>query len=373
MSPDRLPTTYNVRDLSPDKLEELASAYARDGFVLLESVEPVTQALQNLVRETAEISLSDWQALLDPNQSAGLLPRECRQRLSKVTTTPSLTETILSQLGTVLERLLGPLVHVSSTFHTQVKGGPTDVAPVDHGGYPEQTDFMELHGQYLLHQDFTGANIPTTPSGLTLWVGLNGCQDWTLRLVRGSHRLGMLVDRWLRLDDERLQSLGEPVDVPAQPGRAIVFSSMLVHGTSNPGPMRRVSCDIRFFPLCGYLPTQPHFLSPDPLQSLRSCPDQDPVLLAPRREALAWLGQWRDDEPMEPLAPLQWPRFLQASLQGNARRARQHFDALVHPELASGSADAFAKRFYGRSPERSALHQTWARLGLDLSAQQPSP
>jgi len=365
-------TTFDLRDLSPARLDTMASAYARDGLILLQGVDAVTEVLSDLVRQTAGFSASEWSALLDPRRAEGPLPRELRQRLSKVTTTESLAETILSELGSLFERLLGPLVHVSSTFHTQVKGGPTEAAAVDHGGYPAQSDFMELHGQYLLHQDFTGANIPTTPSGLTLWVGLNDCDDWTLRLHRGSHRMGMIVDRWLRLDDQRLGELGIPIDVPARAGQAVVFSSMLVHGTSQPGPSRRVSCDIRFFPLCGYLPTRPHLLARDPLKVLRQSRETDPVLLAPRQEALTWLGQWQSDQPVELLSPLEWPRFLQASLRGEVDQARQHFDALVHPHLASGSSDTFAQRFFGKAPEQEALQSTWAQLGIDRSTAGPS-
>jgi hypothetical protein len=65
---------------------------------------------------------------------------------------------------------------------------------------------MEVHGAYLLHQDFTGAPIPTVPSGLTMWVGQNDCPNWTLRLYPGSN-----------LED--LTFLGSGValgDVPAQ-------------------------------------------------------------------------------------------------------------------------------------------------------------
>ena len=61
------------------------------------------------------------------------------------------------------------LAHVSSTFHGQCKGQNSD--ETYGGGYTG--DSKEVSAPYLLHQDFTGANIPTSPSALTLWAGVN--------------------------------------------------------------------------------------------------------------------------------------------------------------------------------------------------------
>ena len=140
----------------------------------------------------------------------------------------------------MFRRLFGPLVHVSSNYHAQVKGG--DVLRVDRGG--GVGEYREVQGQYLIHQDFTGARIPTSPSQLTLWVAQNSSPDWTLRMYPGSHRNGLLNNQWVSLDDPWLAQFGTPVDVTAEEGLAVIFNSLLLHASSNPGPRRRVSCDI---------------------------------------------------------------------------------------------------------------------------------
>src|SRR5690348_4347310 len=81
---------------------------------------------------------------------------------------------------------------------------------------------MEVHGAYQLHQDFTGASFPTSPSHMILWVGLNECQDWPVRLYPRSHRLGLLCEGFVPVDHPRLAKLGKPIEFQARPGTGII-------------------------------------------------------------------------------------------------------------------------------------------------------
>ena len=101
---------------------------------------------------------------------------------------------------------------------------------------------------------------PTSPSAVTLWVSMNSCPDWTVRFYPASHRQGLLCNDFLELDDQRLAALEKPIEVHAKIGTGVLFNALMLHGTGNPGSQRRVSCDIRFFPLCAFLPSTVHFL-----------------------------------------------------------------------------------------------------------------
>src|SRR5262249_13043401 len=123
-----------------------------------------------------------------------------------------------------------------------------------------QQSCMEVHGPYQLHQDFTGASLPTSPAAVILWTGLNNCPDWPVRLYPRSHRLGLLCRRFGPVEHPAVPQVGQPIEIHAQPGSGIVFNSLLLHGTGSAGPGRRVSCDIRFFPSCPHLPSPPRTL-----------------------------------------------------------------------------------------------------------------
>ena len=63
----------------------------------------------------------------------------------------------------------------------------------------------------------------------------------------------------------RLAQLAPPVEIEARAGTGVIFNALLFHGTGKLGARRRVSCDLRFFPLCGFLPSEVHFLDDQPL------------------------------------------------------------------------------------------------------------
>ncbi|MEP6999582.1 MAG: phytanoyl-CoA dioxygenase family protein, partial [bacterium] len=255
--------------LTAENVAAAAQQFEEDGYFILEGVaDDITSLFKPIVAERLGVSAAEMEEILDPNSPPVVLPVEVRQRMSRIDTSPVLAKALLALLEPVISRLIGPIVHVSSNFHGQFKGG--EVKPVDHGGYDPNAQYLEVQGQYLIHQDFSGAAIPTSPAGITLWTPLNSCPDWNLRLYPGSHRHGLLCQQWLKLEDPRLSPFRPPIDIQAQAGTAVIFNSLLLHSSSNPGPRRRLSCDLRFFPLCGFLPSTPHILGSQPLRVLRT-------------------------------------------------------------------------------------------------------
>jgi hypothetical protein len=251
-------------------------------------------------------------------------------------------------------------VHVSSTFHGQFKGG--EVAPVDHGGYAK--DYLEVQGQYLLHQDFSGAAIPTSPCGVTLWVGLNTTPDWNLRLYPGSHRYGLLCNEWLRLEDPRLSPFGKPIDISAKAGNAVLFNSLLLHSSSNPGPRRRISCDIRFFPLCGFLPSLPHCLAAQPGARLAEGLEREtgPTLRSPFLETVAFLGGDLPAEAVPPHSMANWGHYVSHLMQGNPQEALPWLERFVNEELGFDPAEVFTAKFHNRPIQLEPIRTAAARL-----------
>jgi hypothetical protein len=269
-----------------------------------------------------------------------------------VTTPPELRDALFAALRPVIARLLGPLVHISSTFHAQFKGG--EVKPVDHGGY--KNDFLEVQGQYLLHQDFTGASIPTSPTAITLWVPQNSCPDFNLRLYPGSHKVGLICESWLKLDDPRLAWLGKPIDVVAEHGTAVIFNSLLLHSSSNPGVRRRVSCDIRFFPLCAFLPSEVHVLDSRPMATIRRrlAEERGETLRAPLLEDLAFLGEGTITPGVPPLSIANWANYLSALFAGDPG-ALAHFEAFVNREHGWDAAEKYTSKYHDRPVHAETL------------------
>ncbi len=350
---------------STDTLEAAARHYEEHGFFMVEGVgEAVTRHYKPLVADRLQVSLADLDGILDPNSPPMILPIETRQRMSRIDTTPELAAALLGNLEPVLERLIGGLLHVSSNFHGQFKGG--DVKPVDHGGYDPNAQYLEVQGQYLIHQDFSGAALPTSPCGVTLWTPLNSCADWNLRIYPGTHRFGLLCHEWMKLEDPRLAAFGiTPVDVVAEAGTCVVFNSLLLHSSSNPGPRRRVSCDLRFFPLTGFLPSQVRLLGTDPLATLRAglAREDGPTLKAPHLEAAAFLGLVTAPTPCPPYSILNWANYLAVLLNGSPEDALPHMERFVN--LAQGidsGVDIYAKKFHNREVHRTTLANLLAAL-----------
>jgi hypothetical protein len=349
--------------LSGPSLDAALQHFEEQGFFIVEGLEKtITSHFKPIVAERLRVDQAEFERILDPDSPPMILPVETRERLSRVTTPPELGANILRTMGPVFSRLIGPLVHISTTFHAQFKGG--DVKPVDHGGYDPKAQYLEVQGQYLIHQDFSGAALPTSPSGITLWVALNSCPDWNLRLYPGSHRHGLLCNQWLPLEDPRLKPHGAPVDIQAKTGIAVIFNSLLLHSSSNPGPKRRLSCDIRFFPLCGFLPSQVHALAPKPGAALLEARDRTRgiTLRSPILEALAFLGQ----DVAQPDAPAHsnydWVNYLNSLLHGDPDGALPHLARFVHPTLGVDGVEAYAPKFHNRQVHASTLRSARERI-----------
>jgi len=347
---------FRLDQLSGANLERAALHFETHGYFMLEGVgEALTRHFKPLVAEQLMVDLNELERILEPDSPPVVLPEEIRKRMSRITSTPDLQQTLLTNLNEMLRRLLGPFVHVSSTFHGQFKGG--EAKPVDHGGYDPNAKYLEVQGQYLIHQDFAGAALPTSPCGVTLWTPLNSCSEWNLRLYPGSHRHGLLCQEWMKLEDPRLASFGEPIDVKAEFGTAVVFNALLLHSSSNPGYKRRVSCDIRFFPLCAFLPSEVHVLGNDPLGEFRRGLQRSdgPTLREPFLEAAAFMGVQRDLERCEQYSILNWSNFVRNTVNGDLDAALADLGRFTNAERGIDGVEAYAAKFHDRQIHASTL------------------
>jgi phytanoyl-CoA dioxygenase PhyH len=257
----------------------------------------------------------------------------------------------------VLARLLGPIVHISRDFHAQFKCGAT--GRVGYGGYDSQQSFMEVHGAYQLHQDFTGASLPTSPSALILWTGLNDCEDWPVRIYPRSHRLGLLCRRFVSVDHASLTRLGEPLEIQARPGSGIIFNSLLLHGTGSAGPGRRVSCDIRFFPSCPYLQSLPRSLVESPAAFIeeRLARETGETLRAPLLENQAIAACMGDNVKAAPHSILNWANYLNDVCNGDPDRAADHLARFANAEIGLDSPGTYIEQFHGRPMQPATLER----------------
>lgn len=343
----------DVNHARPQQLEEAVQFFEEHGYVRLSGLqESVAPAFEDSLAETIGISRSALQPLLNPRAEAAIFDKHVRQRLSRITTSPRLAHSLLSSLSPLLKAVFGPIVHVSGTYHGQFKGGALSDAAKDIATYHNESaaDYMEVHGAYRLHQDFTGASLPTSPSGVTLWVALNSCPESTLRIFPGSHRLGMFCHKMWKADDPRLSELAPPVEIEARAGTGVLFNALLFHGTGKLGALRRVSCDLRFFPLCGFLPSEAHILDERPIEFLhrQRARAAGPTLLAPVLEQLAFLGNdvTVDDPPAH--STLNWVNYLVELMRDRADSALPHLTRFINTDLLEDPETVFTQKFHNR-------------------------
>lgn len=337
----------DAKNLAPHVLREAAAHYSERGYVRLTGLEDsVTAPFQDILTRQLGVDEAGMAAILESEGLSYDFTSEERAAVSRIETDPELAGSLLDAVGPLLNALIGPVLHVSSTFHGQFKGG--DNAGVRVGGGIE--DHMEVQRPYLLHQDFAGARIPTSPCGVTLWVGINTTPDWKLRLYPGTHTLGLLCQEWMELTDERLAAFGEPLDLPGTRGDAVVFNALLLHGTGDKGPCRRVSCDIRFFPLCGWLPSKFHTLTDRPLEELRAAraAKADETLRAPLLEVGAYLGEEGGIDEAPPRSILNWAAYVRALMEGRIAGSESHIARFVNEEVGIDPPATYIDRFHGR-------------------------
>lgn len=362
----------SLLDLSPANLEEAAAFYAETGYLALRDTEAkLTPKLEEVLGGIMEELELDLGALLDGSMPLYAFTEEQRKTLSQIGSSPDLQAWLVAALEPLLLRLLGPVVHVSRDFHAQFKGGDMKAPAVDHGGYPGGTTYLEPFGQYLLHQDFTGASLPTSPGFLTVWVPLTTGPNWGLRLYPGSHRRGIMCNEWIQLDDERLEMLGKPVDFPAERGRALVFHGLLLHSTANPGEARRVSCDVRFFPLCGFLPSTPWLLDTDPATELEPPAGDDEILRASRLEAQVYLGRPPAIDGLPEHSVLNWVRYVERIVAGDRDGALEHLERFTNPALTGETSEVYRKKYHHQPLCEEMIERTRAAFGEPASASHP--
>ena len=346
----------DLRNFTEADLEAAAKHYEERGYIMLEGLEDsVVPHFRKVFCERFGVTEEQLSEILEPNNPNPVFPCEIRMRVGKIDTPPELAHSLLPILKPFLARLIGPFTQVSSTFHGQFKGGAPQ--QVGYGGYT--ADYMEVHRPYLLHQDFTGASLPTSPSAVTLWVAMNSCPDWTVRFYPASHKHGLLCHDFLELDDERLEQLEDPIEVEARLGTGVLFNALMLHGTGTPGPGRRVSCDIRFFPLCGYLPSTVHLLDDDPLGAIASGLSRayGPTLQSPLREAEVLLGQGRLQEEVPPLSPLNWTNYLYHVLRGELDEALPYLEVFTNTSIGYDGPEVYINKFHGRPINKGGLRQ----------------
>lgn len=361
----------DFRDLDKKHLEAAARHYEEHGYFILTGVEEALSArFRPILADLIGVDSSELEGLFAPDRPLGILPSQLRRKLARVETSDALADTLVNTLEPIIRRLIGPVVQVSSTFHAQIKGAPLDYA--DHGG--AQHDYLEVHVPFQLHQDFTGATIPTSPSAVTLWVALNTAPDWNLRLYPGSHRYGMLCNRFIDLADPRLAALGKPLDIQARAGTAVLFNAMLLHGTSNPGPTQRVSCDIRFFPRCGFLPSQPRPVGNGTggtmAELLPTAPG--PTLRAPLLETQIYMGIPTALESAPEHSVLNWVNCVNCLVEGNLVAALPHLERFTNRVIGLDPPEVYVSKFlrrptYQQRPHgaRECLHAVKPRSDLE--------
>ena len=356
LSKGALNVEFDLRELDHDQLEAMSAHYDEQGFVILKGVpESVIRGFKSVIVEAADLDGQEAERFFAPDGHRELLPLETRKRLARISTDPALAQLLLGVFGPVLAAVMGPLIQVSNDFHCQAKGAPN--VDIDYGGF--DNEYMAVQGTYLPHQDFTGATFPTSPSFAVLWVGINDCPDWTMRMYPRTHRLGLICDRWFPKDHELLDSFSGSFDAASQPGTALLFNSLLLHGGTNPGDLRRVSCDIRFFPLCGFLPSEVHVLAREPLtvihRSLEA--DRGAVLRAPLLEDLVFLGQEVDLEEPPPHSVYNWVAYVCHLMRGQADEALSYLKSFVNTDIGIAPPEAYISKYHGHPISKESLHR----------------
>lgn len=358
-------TSFDLSRLDGGMLDELSAFFEEEGYCMLRGLkETVTDLYYPVLMQTTGMSRSELESLIDPKSREQVLPKEFRQKLSRVSTTPALAQDLIRALKPVLARLVGPIVHASRDFHAQFKCGAT--GRVGYGGYDSQASFMEVHGAYQLHQDFTGASLPTSPAAVIVWVGLNECPDWPVRLYPKSHKLGLLCREFISVDHERLSQFGDPIEFEAKPGTGIIFNSLLLHGTGHSGPGRRVSSDIRFFPSCPYLQSPVYSLvdSSSAFIQERLERESGPTLQAPLLENLALAGSMGDPVEATAHSILNWANYLNEVCNGSPDQAIRYIERFSNEEMGLDSAEAYVKQFHGWPMHAATLDQIRGLMGV---------
>jgi hypothetical protein len=172
----------------------------------------------------------------------------------------------------------------------------------------------------------------------------------------------MFCHKMWKADDPRMARLAPPVELEAQVGTGVLFNALLFHGTGKVGARRRVSCDLRFFPLCGFLPSDTHMLRQRPLDLLhqQSREAAGPTLRAPVLEQLAFLGEDVSvDAP--PLSTLNWVNYIVQLMHGRPDEALPHLLRFINTDLLEDPPTVFTQKFHNRTLQLDRLRSAHDR------------
>ncbi|MBM4133168.1 MAG: phytanoyl-CoA dioxygenase family protein [Nitrospira sp.] len=342
--------------LHSGNFEAILDHFQREGFVVLTDVDPrIAAAFRTLI--TAFTGWSDKDIRESFEGQTASLTREARAALARPETTPELRALLLAELGELMVHLLGPIIHISHTFHPQIKTGAERGYILE--GYSGTG--LEVEAQYGFHQDFTAGRVLTSPSAIVCWVPLNTCERNALRLYRKSHTKGILANGWLPPDAQGMDRLGEWVDITAQEGQLLLFNFLVLHGGVHPGPKLRVSCDVRFFPFMGNLGSTPMILRQQPLEWIRKrlLSIRAETLGAPLCEASAFLGEPVNWPNPSAHSVVHWARYIEGAVAGDPGRMREAITRFANPEEGFDQLSTYLERFarlpFEQEPYRAVL------------------
>ncbi len=340
--------------LTPENYDAIVADFQRDGVVVLTDVDP--RPLEILTRMLAEQSGLDTATIRAAGHDAGVeIGADVRQRIARGHMTSELRETSHAVFGDLLTRLIGPLIHTSQTFHYQLK--PRDQRDVILQGY--SGDGREVQALYGIHNEFTAARVLTSPSAVVCWIPLNTFDGKALYFYPGSHRLGMVANRWLPRHDacEGIERVGPVVEYQPKLGEVVIFNFLLLHGSGaavqgepmqGPQPTR-ISCDLRFFPFSGVLDSEASALRPDPIGWINAhLPTlTDDLLLAPLYEVLAYMGQPIDWPTLPKHSVAHWARFVEGLVSGDTAQRYDAIAQLANTDIGFDPLQSYLDRFAG--------------------------
>lgn len=330
-------------EFRPDNYSDILKHYNDNGYALLTGIDTrVLTALREVIGRLTGLTNSRIRAAGHSDADLNL-PIDVRNQLARPPVTTELQKIMLESFGDLLVQTIGPVIHISREFHPQIKRGSPGYILKGYSG-----DGLEVEAAYGLHTDFTAGRVTTSPNALALWIPLNTCENSGLRLFQRSHTQGLFTNGWLRPDTEGLPRLGEPVDIYAREGQALIFNFSLLHGTAIGSLGTRISADLRFFPFCGSLDSTPHLLRSSPVEWIRNrlAELEGDTLKAPLYETLAYLGQpisWPQETRR--YSPVNWARYVEAMLWGNTQAALAAIEALANTENGYDAAATYLERF----------------------------
>lgn len=324
-----------------DRIPEILQHYDQFGFAILSGLKKhIVDYFSRRIFEISGLTIQDIEKL--ESETSGLLPAEMRKTLARVAVEDEIRHAFISEFRSLLLEMLGPIIHASRDFHVQVKGGRAPDYILQ--GYFE--DNKEVEAPYGLHQDFPAGRVTTSPSMVIFWIPLTTSEFPALELYPGSHKRGLICNRWIRPKTKGLEKLGSPVDILPQVGNVLIFNAMLLHA-SRVGPSKRVSCDLRFFPFCGVLDSTPCLIADQAVTTLQEKVFQKKgdTLQAPLWETMAYLGHSLPDAAVARHSALHWSRHLDHFIHSDLEAANRDLRMMVNDDLGFERAETFLDKY----------------------------